>query len=172
MMDTQTHEQHLANAVRRAARRFATGVTIVAVWEGQRIHALTANSFVTLSLQPALIGIAVRSDGRMRHLAERVGCFGVSVLNELQSEYASHYANRHRGGETLHLALSRADTAPPVPIVPGCVAFFACQLREIVSVGDHDLLVGAVLTCDVLNLECAPLIFLDGKYQDSRAGVV
>ena len=168
-----TRQQQLADDVRRAARRFATGVTIVAMrdvdGDGDRlVHALTANSFVTLSLDPALIGIAVRTQGRMRRTIERVRVFGVSVLNEWQREYASHYATSGRTNEPAHLPLPVADTVPPVPVVPGCVAFFACELRDIVPVGDHDLLVGEVFTCDALNHDETPLIFLDGGYSEHR----
>jgi flavin reductase (DIM6/NTAB) family NADH-FMN oxidoreductase RutF len=166
-----TREQQLADDVRRAARRFATGVTIMAIRDADGdgfVHALTANSFVTLSLDPALIGIAVGTQGRMRQTVERVRVFGVSVLNECQREYASHYASSGRIDEPAHLPLPFADTVPPVPVVPGCAAFFACELRDIVPVGDHDLLVGEVLTCDALNHDETPLIFLDGRYREHR----
>lgn len=158
-----TREQQLAESLRRAARRFATGVTVVAVSYGQSAHALTANSFVTLSLTPALIGVAVRRQGRMRQLVEQVRSFGVSVLNGGQEDFARHYANHDRNGPPTHLTLPLSDTSPMVPIVPGCVAYFACRLQDIYPVGDHDLVVGLVAECDAADVDRAPLIFLDGR---------
>jgi flavin reductase (DIM6/NTAB) family NADH-FMN oxidoreductase RutF len=155
----------MADSVRRAARRFATGVTIVAVRYDRGVHAVTANSFVTLSLRPPLIGMAVGPDGRLRRLIEQADQFGVSVLNDGQDDYARHYARRERDGESRQLALPTAADPTGVPIVPGCVAYFACERRDIYPVGDHDLIVGSVLDCDVLNPERPPLIFLDGRFQ-------
>lgn len=151
--------------LRQAARRYATGVTVVALRHGDDAHALTANSFVTLSLKPPLIGIAVRADGRMRHLTESVRWFGVSVLSGEQEDYAVHYADRRRTATPPHLALLIADNPQSPPLVPGCVAHFTCELREIHAVGDHDLLVGEVTGCGVSDVDVPPLVFLDGKFQ-------
>lgn len=166
-MRIQVQEEDLEDSVRRAARRFATGVTIVAVHHEGSAHALTANSFVTLSLNPALIGISVKTEGRMRRLTEQVRFFGISVLNDGQEDYAKHYADRKRVGTPRHLALLSEDTPALAPIVPGCVAYFVCEFDRTYPVGDHDLIVGSVLECDVPNGERSPLIFLDGKFQDS-----
>jgi flavin reductase len=160
-----TQETDAGDRLRMAARRFATGVTIVAVRHGEESHALTASSFVTLSLCPALIGVSVTSGGRLRQLVERVRYFGVSVLNGGQEDYARHYARRERVGEARHLELLTLETPGRVPIVPGCVAYFVGDLQMCYPVGDHTLLVGAVLTSQVADAQQPPLIFLDGRLQ-------
>jgi flavin reductase (DIM6/NTAB) family NADH-FMN oxidoreductase RutF len=159
----------LAQTVRHAARRFATGVTIAAVRHDGGTHALTANSFVTLSLEPALIGLAVRREGRMRRYIEEAGCFGVSVLGGAQQHYARHYARRDRLGQPEQPALTVGDTVPAVPLVPGCVAYFVCGLHHVYAVGDHDLLVGAVVECGAAAGD-APLVFLDGEFRTEPEG--
>ncbi|HUQ57185.1 flavin reductase family protein [Lentzea sp.] len=163
MSSTQLHDERQADALRRAARRFATGVTVVAVRDGGGEHALTANSFVTLSLHPALVGVSVTTDGRMRYLAERARYFGISVLDAEQEEYARHYARRGRDGAPDHLGLRTLDTVP-APVVPGCVAYFVCEFAHTHPVGDHDLIVGSVVESRVVSEDRAPLIFLDGKF--------
>jgi flavin reductase (DIM6/NTAB) family NADH-FMN oxidoreductase RutF len=160
----------VADALRRAARRFATGVTIVAVRQGTDAHALTANSFVTLSLNPALVGVSVKADGRLRRIADEVRSFGVSVLNGGQGDYARHYARRERTGEASHLGLLTLDTPARVPIVPNCVAYFVCDLQAVYPIGDHDLMVGAVLMSEVADPDQPPLIFLDGELQHGDPG--
>nr|WP_121717406.1 flavin reductase [Streptomyces sp. E5N91] len=63
-MTAPAQDLELAECVRRAARRFVTGVTIVTIGHADDTHATTANSFVTLPLRPALVGICVtRKDG-------------------------------------------------------------------------------------------------------------
>ena len=161
-MAALTEDQQRAQLLRRAARRFATGVTVVAARYDGGTHALTANSFVTLSLHPPLVGISVRPEGRMRRHIELAGRFGISVLGAAQIDYARHFASP--------LRLELLDRMPPLttddpPRVPSCVAFFACDFAHIHPVGDHDLIVGSVVTCDTTDLEVSPLIFLDGEFQ-------
>lgn len=162
-MTTET-QPDLASSMRDAARRFATGVTIFAVRNGQDTHGLTANSFVTLSLHPALVGVSVRRGGWTSRLTSDVRTFGVSVLHDGQVHYARHYAVRDRTGLSQP-PLLLSDTAAPVPIVPGCVAYFVCELADIHPIGDHDLIVGAVVSCAAPAAEREPLIFLDGEFQ-------
>jgi flavin reductase (DIM6/NTAB) family NADH-FMN oxidoreductase RutF len=164
MLTTSSDHLDTADALRRTARRYATGVTVVAVEHAEGTHGLTANSFVTLSLRPPLIGIAVTAGGRMRRLAETVGSFGVSILQGGQSHHAQHYASRDRSGVPVTFDSVPAAASAKVPIVPDCVAYFACSLYAVHPVGDHDLLVGEVRGCEVLRPDAAPLIFLDGTY--------
>jgi flavin reductase (DIM6/NTAB) family NADH-FMN oxidoreductase RutF len=93
----------------------------------------------------------------MRALAEQVGRFGISILHAGQGRYARHYARRDRG----------AGPALAGDLVPGCVAYFACELHCIYPVGDHDLIVGEVTACDVPDAAGRPLIFLDGGYHEA-----
>lgn len=152
-----------AATLRAGARRFPTGVTVMAAEHPLGCHAMTANSFVTLSLRPALIGIALTRDGRMRHAVEQAGSFGVSVLGADQEHYARYYADPSRSGSPSLADLILTGPAPWVPAVPDCLAYFACQLWSIVPVGDHELVVGQVVRCQTLDETRAPLIFLGGR---------
>ncbi|MFG1945669.1 flavin reductase family protein [Nonomuraea sp. NPDC048826] len=153
----------IAAALRGAARRFATGVTVMAAEGPTGRHAMTANSFVTLSLRPALIGVALTRSGRMRAAVEQAGAFGVSVLGAGQEHYARHYAERARGGETALVELTLTGRSPRVPVVPDCIAVFACHLWSILPVGDHELVVGEVAHCVADDERSAPLLFLGGR---------
>jgi flavin reductase (DIM6/NTAB) family NADH-FMN oxidoreductase RutF len=161
---TTETQPDLAGDLRNAARRFATGVTIFAVRNGSETHGLTANSFVTLSLRPALVGVSVRRDGWTSRLTRDARAFGVSVLHNGQAHYARHYALQDRTGRTQP-PLRMSDTAAPALVVPGCVAYFVCELADIYPIGDHDLIVGAVVSCAAPAAEHEPLIFLDGELQ-------
>ncbi|WP_405113257.1 flavin reductase family protein [Micromonospora sp. NBC_01405] len=163
-MTANVDERPIASSLRRTARRFATGVTVVAVRRGAETYGLTANSFLTLSLEPPLIGVSVTARGRMRRLTEPGGHFGVSILCGHQHEYAQHFAAHARAGLPPHLPPLITD-GTPAPLVPGCAAYFVCRIEHIYPVGDHDLIVGEVIECDAPNLEEPPLIFLDGGYR-------
>jgi flavin reductase len=157
-----------ADALRQVARHFPTGVTVVALGEGSSVHAMTANSFITLSLDPPLIGVAVRSDGRFCQEVRRRHWFGVSILAASQRDYATFYADpdRYRILERKPLALT--STPFPVPLVPDCLGYFVCEVRSIQRVGDHDLIIGGVWSCgESVDTAAGPLMFLDGIIQAS-----
>src|SRR5919107_415694 len=53
--------------------RFATGVTVVTVGHGEHPHGMTANAFMSISLDPPLVLVSVDQRARMnQHLIE--GC--------------------------------------------------------------------------------------------------
>lgn len=146
--------------LRRVARRLATGVTIVATEAAGGVHAMTANSFVTLSLEPPLIGVAVKRTGRFRALLSVSSTFGVSILGRTQVAYARHFAcpDREDGADAPPL---RSEGAP---VVPGAIGHFICDVDSIQPVGDHDLVVGRVVGCEQNRTREDPLIFLDGAF--------
>src|ERR671936_156967 len=75
--------------------RFPAGVAVVTVDpRGQRVG-LTVASLVSLSLEPPLVGFAVRRDAALHELLRRAGEFGVSLLAQGQEQAAQHFA---RGG--------------------------------------------------------------------------
>lgn len=162
-----SHE--IADSLRAAARRFPTGVTVMAAALPAGCHAMTANSFVTLSLRPALIGIAITRDGRMRDAVQEAGAFGVSILGDDQEDCARYFANPDRSGRD---DLVLTGHAPRVPEVPGCLAHFSCRLWSIFPVGDHELVVGQVLRCRTLDACTPPLVFVGGSLVSARLDLV
>jgi len=147
------------------ARRYATGVTVVGVSGDGGVHALTANSFVTLSLTPPLIGVAIGRQGRFRPLVEKAGWFGVSILAASQQRWATFYADRNRPLDAAEYSLTELTSPGLVPIVPGCLGYFMCAVDAIQPVGDHDLIIGEVWQCECSDPTQDPLVFLDGRFR-------
>lgn len=166
---TTDSAQAAAWQLRQTATRFATGVTVVAITDPGGVYAMTANSFITLSLEPPLIGVAVRLDGGLLRRLRHTAAFGISVLDGGQATYARRYADPNREGLSAELPLLISDPPCPVPLVPGCVATFSCEHAATHRVGDHDLVVGTVLACEVRDSRRAPLIFLDERLGAVRA---
>ena len=61
---------------------FATGVTVITTLAGDQIHGMTANAFMSVSLQPPLILISVDRRARMNRFLREDVRFGVNVLAE------------------------------------------------------------------------------------------
>jgi flavin reductase (DIM6/NTAB) family NADH-FMN oxidoreductase RutF len=128
---------------KNACSRFPTGVTITTViGETGLPYGITVSSFTSVSLSPPLVLVCI--DHRspvLQHLA--VGKhFGVNVLGENQQElsikFSRDWNNRFAG---LQWYPGRAG----VPLFFGVPATFECQTIQILTAGDHFIVLGKVL---------------------------
>src|SRR5918911_2037517 len=83
-----------AAAMRRTLGRFTTGVTVVTTARGGDVHAMTANAFTSVSLDPPLVLVSVDHRTRMHRLLPGTRRYGVSVLGSRQERTAWHFAGR------------------------------------------------------------------------------
>jgi flavin reductase (DIM6/NTAB) family NADH-FMN oxidoreductase RutF len=150
-----------AKKFRSALGRFASGVTIItASYEGQT-HGMTANAFVSVSLEPPLVLVSLDNRSYMHKVLPSVGHYGVSVLAENQERLSNHFAGRTQEG--LHI---RFTTRDGIPLMEGAVAYFAVKVIDVHPAGDHTLYVGRVLHFE--SRDDKPLLFYAGGYQHLR----
>jgi flavin reductase len=128
--------------------------------EGERLG-LTVASLVSLSLEPPLVGVAIRREAALHELLRRAGKFGVSVLAEGQEHLAQHFA---RGVPPIALwqgIAVREGEGPP--LLEGAIAWLRCAVRSEAESGDHTLFVGEVVDASTGSAERA-LVYLDRRY--------
>jgi flavin reductase (DIM6/NTAB) family NADH-FMN oxidoreductase RutF len=150
---------------RQAMGRFATGVTVVTTVDPDTgdAHGMTANSFLSVSLDPPLVLVAL-GRCRMADLLPAAGRYGVSVLTEQQQEIASHFANA--GTANIEPEFVWHDG---LPFLAGALAMVGCTLEQIHPAGDHCLAIGNV---DRLSYgDGHPLIFYTGTYGVLNVGL-
>ena len=143
---------------RNALARFATGVTVVTAVENGKLHAMTANSFVSVSLDPPLVLVSLDIRSHMHLILPAVGRYGISVLAEHQKPLSSHFAGRPIG-ETEIRFIERAGTT----LLDGALAHFVVKMFRTHPAGDHTLYVGRVEYFEYR--EDKPLLFYAGGYQ-------
>ncbi|WP_341312380.1 flavin reductase family protein [Paraburkholderia sp. IMGN_8] len=145
---------------RHALGRFATGVVVISTGSGDRLHAMTANAFMSGSLKPPLIVVSVGHRARMHERLMANTLFGVSVLSDAQEPHSRHFAGEPQ--TWLAPRFAAVDGLPEVVLLEHAAARFAARMVDRHPCGDHTLFVGEVL---VFSLdEHAPLIFFGGRY--------
>jgi flavin reductase (DIM6/NTAB) family NADH-FMN oxidoreductase RutF len=129
--------------LRAVARLLPAAVTVLVALDGPVPYALTANSFVTLSLDPPLVAVSVGDRTRMAGVLRPGTDITASVLGAGQGHVARWFADpaRPRGAAALGPFAWRAAPGTPCPVLAEAVAFFAGTVRELVPVGDHVLVV-------------------------------
>ena len=120
-------------------------VAIVTVDAAGQQLGLTVASFVSLSLEPPLVGVAIARQAALHELLREAGAFAVSILAAGQERIAQHFA---RGVPPIALwagiEIRQSELGPP--LIEGAVGWIECRLAEEHATGDHTLFVGEVVS--------------------------
>jgi flavin reductase (DIM6/NTAB) family NADH-FMN oxidoreductase RutF len=143
---------------RKTLGMFATGVTVVTTQVGEQLHGMTANAFMSVSLQPPLVLISVDHRARMNGLLHEGMRYGISVLGDDQEELSEHFAGRVSSGRAEAQFVVVRDT----PLVEGAVAHLVARVVRCYWGGDHSLFLGQVEYARYN--EGRPLLFHGGRY--------
>ena len=155
-----------ARRFRDAIGAFPTGVAVVTA-SGSEGHAgLTTNAIASLSLDPVLLLVCFDNDSRTLPVVRASRRFAVNILRADQREVAAVFASKRVADEKF--AAATHSVAHGVPVLDGALAWFVCELRELVPGGDHTIGIGAVTDLD-FDGEGDPLVFFRGRYSQPAA---
>jgi flavin reductase (DIM6/NTAB) family NADH-FMN oxidoreductase RutF len=146
-------------ALRRTLGMFATGVTVITTRERDQVHGMTANAFMSVSLEPPLVLISVDRRTKMCALLHEGRNYGVSVLCESQSALSDRFAGRPVEGAPE----PRFEVVRDTPLVEGALAHFVANINRSYWGGDHSLFLGRVEYARYG--EGTPLLFHGGRYE-------
>jgi flavin reductase (DIM6/NTAB) family NADH-FMN oxidoreductase RutF len=148
-----------AIAFRRTLGMFATGVTVLTTRRGDQVHGMTANAFMSVSLEPPLVLISLERRARLASMLHEGTRYGVSVLADGQAGLSDRFAGRE-GGE---LPEPRFVTVRETPLVDGALAHLVARVVRSYWGGDHSLFLGQVEYARYG--EGRPLLFHRGQYE-------
>jgi 4-hydroxyphenylacetate 3-hydroxylase, reductase component len=141
-----------SEAFRRLARTWAATVTVVTAKRREgaggpgapRTDGFTATAFLTLSINPPLIAIAVERGAGSDVLMADSDFFAVNLLSEAQAEHSLAFARHweHRT-DTWERFTAEVDAAG-VPLLHGTAGAFSAKVQDRIDAGDHVLVIGLV----------------------------
>ena len=144
---------------RGALGRFTTGVIVLSTGPRRAPHAMTANAFMSGSLDPPLVVVSVGKKAKMNARLRTARRFGVSILAEAQEP-----ASRHFAGQIVPGFRAAFAELGGVPVLVHAPVVIAARIRHRYGCGDHTLYVGQVERLAVNDLAAPPLIFHGGRY--------
>lgn len=124
---------------RDACGAFATGVTVVSAVADDTTSGMTANAFMSISLEPPLIAVSLGLKARTLSVIRAAGRFGVAILPADAEQVAWHFAGRRQ--EELDAPFEMVDG---VPLARAASAAFVATLETDMLAGDHAILIGHV----------------------------
>lgn len=145
-------------ALRTAFGSFATGVTVITTMSDGRPVGMTANSFSSVSLDPALVLWAIDKGSDRFDVFSTAQRYAIHVLAEDQVALSNGFARSSDAFDQIDWT-SGADE---VPELTGVLSRFDCRLVAGHDAGDHVILVGEIL--EVAHQPGKPLLFAGGRY--------
>ncbi|WP_105970690.1 flavin reductase family protein [Streptomyces geranii] len=147
----------------RAMRRLATPVSVITADHDGRRHGTTVSTVTRISRRPQVLGVCLKPDSVLAKLATAEGRFAVNVLSDEQALLARHFAESSRpdGAAQFRGIDWRPATYSGAPLFHGALAHYDCRVVGRFQVGDHEVLLGAVVHADTA--EGDPLISCSGE---------
>lgn len=145
--------------LRKVMGHFATGITVITWASPDEPIGMTANAFMSVSMNPALALISVRNESHFNYAMPKGGRFGVNFLSKDQQEISSHFGGKPQKSIEIDY-LDHAGT----PLINSSLAHVVCRVVDIHPAGDHLLYIGELEHLQLGEQE-NPLIFYRGSYQ-------
>ncbi len=150
-----------------ALAQFATGVVLVTSDDDGEDAAMTASAFLSLSLDPPLVLLSVRTGSRMHGVLTRQPYWAASVLAAGQQPVAARFAAAQRPSDRLlfaDLAHHRGPCTGAV-ILDHALATVECRTEQVIPAGDHTLFIGRVLAAERRNPDAPALLHFRSRYR-------
>ena len=138
---------------RRLFRAVPAAVSVVATRSGTDVHATTVSAFTSLSMEPALLMLALTHTSELLARLRETGRFGLSVLAEGQHDLALHCAVKGPSTVAEEVWVAGVDD----PRLRGAAAWCACRLELVVDGGDHAIVIGRIV--DAEHGSSPPLVY-------------
>jgi flavin reductase (DIM6/NTAB) family NADH-FMN oxidoreductase RutF len=143
---------------------FATGVTVITTLDASGTPiGLTANSFTSVSLDPAMVLFCL--DRKVVSFESFVvgKPFAVNILAADQIDVSNRFA---KSGPDKWDGFNFDVWGTSVPIIPGCLANLECRGDSIMDGGDHVIVIGEVERMASAGEGVKPLLYYRGGYNE------
>lgn len=145
---------------------FATGVAIVTTAHEGTLHGMTVNSLTSVSLDPCMLLVCPRRGSATGEAIRQRGAFAVNILSADQRDLSHRFVSAALAERFTDIDVELSPDG--LPLLPGAIAQICCRVADIHPAGDHDIVVGAVLSC--ADAAGHPLVFHKGAFGEFRTG--
>lgn len=151
------------NELRKAMRRWASGVTVVTASHNNKKHGMTVSSFTSVSLIPPLVTISLMKDSRILDMVTGSNTFALTILSSDQIEISNIFAGQIGDDEDRFDGVETFELATGAPLIAAGLAFFDCKVFDIFDFSSNSLIIGEVIKVKI-NPAGEPLVYFDQHY--------
>lgn len=139
-MATDLIAPELSGAFREAMSNVCAPVVVVTAFDGDRPHGTTVSAFMSLSMGPPMIAVALDDASEVLRLIRLRQRFGINVLAAEQSALAMNFARK--GNDKFESVAWQHRSG--LPSLDGSGGWVACAAASFVDGGDHTMVFGLV----------------------------
>lgn len=144
--------------LRQVAGAFPTGVTIVTTEKADgTIHGMTASSFLSVSLDPALVSFCIKDNAVIFPLLKIGKTVGISILSAKQKDISNQFAGFSK--EEILVPMTQKEAGATV--IDEALAWYSTTIQQIIPAGDHFLVLCEIQDLDRVE-EGQPLVYWSG----------
>ena len=150
----------------RSIMRHVPSPVMVLTYESQDgPRGVTIGSFASVSLDPPLISFNLMKGGSSAEDIQRVSGFAIHILRNDQAKLSEHFAQPDLPSGIQFKDVNVEYSEEHVPIISDCLAVMVCNLHDIISAGDHALILGTVIRANVIT-PSKPLLYFQRSYHE------
>ena len=146
---------------RAALSRFASGVTVVTLKDGEgNMHGITVSAFSSVSLNPPLILVCIDNEAGSHYAFHQGKRFVVNILREEQTEYSNRFASQI---PDKFFNIHHHEGLEGIPVLKDSLVNLECRLVQAHKAGDHTIFIGEIERTHIK--EGNPLVYYLGDYK-------
>lgn len=157
------------SALRAARRRWASGVAVVTTIEAEgesvALRGATMSSFQTVSLEPPLVSLALEQGSRIERWISASRVYAVSILDRAHEFQSDRFSGYGPAPDARFTGIPHEFAVTGCPVLRGALAWFDCEVTQVVEVGDHLMAIGAVRAIGLGPDTDDPLLNYEGAYR-------
>ncbi len=127
---------------REALSHWASGVTIVAVRDGDEVHAITVSSLTSVSADPPTVLVSLSASARVLPFVVTGMPVGISILADDQRGLATIFADSYPVGPSPF-------GGEAAPLVEGALVGLSCRVSEVMEIAGSHVVAARVETARV-----------------------
>lgn len=148
---------------KKAVGKFPTGVTVISTNHGGKLSGFTANSFVSVSLDPQLVSFSLSKRAGSFEAFSSAEYFAVNILACDQAGVSKHFAHKSDNKfENIRYKLSKEKF---LPLIDGAVCYIQCSRFRQFECGDHFMFIGEVIKAET-DEKKSPLVYFAKSYRE------
>jgi flavin reductase (DIM6/NTAB) family NADH-FMN oxidoreductase RutF len=145
---------------RKTLGHFCTGIVVITSHDCGQPVGFTAQSLVSLSLDPPLVGFSPSKTSETWPRLRNAKRFCINILSDDQRDICNAFSRR---ADDRFANIGWSNCGSGLPVLDGALAYISCNLESEHDTGDHFFVVGAVKELEILRPENEPLLFFRGE---------
>ena len=132
-----------------AFAKMTYGIYVLTTGFEDKYNGMIASWVSQISYDPPLIMAAVHPNRYSHELINKSKCFALHVLSKDQKDFLKRFKGPDPEAKFANIKWQKGKTGSPV--INDCIAWFECEVVEILNPGNHTLFIGRVVNAENLS---------------------